>query len=143
MNHFMLPVPKVPSSGPLSEEARYGVHAMELLINDLLRKGGRREALRAKVFGGGSMIDLGRDATYDVPRMNIRFVFGFLERERVPVDSYSVGGNRPRRVFFFPRTAKVLMRFSDRGERAVGGRDARYSHDLRESFANAGRPVLF
>ncbi len=143
MNHFMLPVPKNAPSGPLSEEARYGVHAMELLINDLLRKDARRDLLRAKVFGGSSMIDFGRAATFDVPRMNIGFAFDFLERERIPVDSYSVGGDRPRRVFFFPRTARVLMRFADRGGRAVSGRDSRYSHELQESFANAGRPVLF
>ncbi len=139
----MLPVPKNPSPDIDSEEARYGVNAMELLVNDLLRKGVRREALRAKVFGGSSMIDLGRAATFDVPRMNIRFVFDFLERERVPVDAYSVGGNRPRRVFFFPQTAKVLLRFSDRGERAVSGRDTRYSQELQVSFSNAGRPILF
>lgn len=139
----MLPVPKDPSSNPLSAEARYGINAMELLINDVLLKGARRGFLRAKVFGGSSMIDLGREATFDVPRMNIQFVFDFLDRERVPVDAYSVGGDRPRRIHFFPRTTKVLMRFSDRGGRGISGRDARYSHALLESFENAGRPILF
>jgi chemotaxis protein CheD len=35
---------------------RYGTYAMEILINDLLKAGARRENLEAKVFGGGAVL---------------------------------------------------------------------------------------
>jgi chemotaxis protein CheD len=139
----MLPSHRTKDATLVSEEARYGIHAMELLINDLLRNGANRALLRAKVFGGSTMIKLGKPSTFDVPKMNIRFAFEFLDTERIPVDSYSVGGGSPRRIYFFPRTAKVLQRFTERGESAIGKRDERYSTQLQESFAAGGKPTLF
>jgi chemotaxis protein CheD len=52
MNHFMLPTSGSDVGGPASASARYGVNAMELLINELIRLGARRRNLEAKVFGG-------------------------------------------------------------------------------------------
>ena len=54
MNHFMLP--RDDTSGALSRSARYGAYAMEVLINQLMRMGARRERLEAKVFGGGNVL---------------------------------------------------------------------------------------
>ena len=58
MNHFMLPDEGklVGSHGNISAGGRYGVHAMELLINQILKLGGRRDRLEAKVFGGGNVL---------------------------------------------------------------------------------------
>jgi len=58
MNHFMLPDEGklVGSHGNISAGGRYGVHAMELLINQILKLGGKRERLEAKVFGGGNVM---------------------------------------------------------------------------------------
>ena len=54
MNHFLLPE----GAGAGTDAGRrYGAYAMELLINDLLKAGGRRERLEAKLFGGGRMFD--------------------------------------------------------------------------------------
>ena len=63
MNHFLLPEnPK----GSVSA-ASFGAHAMELLINELIKSGAERSNLRAKVFGGARMIssasDVGRRNT--------------------------------------------------------------------------------
>jgi chemotaxis protein CheD len=52
MNHFLLPEGK---SGDL-EDVVFGLHAMELLINDMLKKGAEKRGLKAKQFGGASMI---------------------------------------------------------------------------------------
>ncbi|MGH8441646.1 MAG: chemoreceptor glutamine deamidase CheD, partial [Nevskiaceae bacterium] len=53
MNHFMLPEGSV---GPASAPARYGVYAMEVLLNALLKHGAKRSRLQAKVFGGGHVL---------------------------------------------------------------------------------------
>lgn len=54
VNHFMLPF----QASDSAVCGRYGVHAMELLINEFARLGGDRRRLRAKVFGGSSVINL-------------------------------------------------------------------------------------
>ncbi len=36
------------------DSGRYGSYAMELLINELLKRGATRSTLEAKVFGGGA-----------------------------------------------------------------------------------------
>lgn len=130
LNHFLLPFPK--SGSVFSDSGRYGIHAMELLINDLLKLGVTRQRLRAKVFGGSAMLSYREKAVYNVPKMNIQFVFEFLDLEKIPVDSYSVGGDLPRKVFFFPHTGKVLMRFTQKSLPALERRDSRYSLELRE-----------
>lgn len=130
LNHFLLPSPK--SGSVFSESGRYGVHAMELLINGLLKLGVSRRRLRAKVFGGSAMLSYREKAVYNVPKMNIQFIFEFLDLEKIPVDSYSVGGDLPRKVLFFPHTGKVLMRFTKKTLAALERRESQYSHELRE-----------
>ncbi len=141
INHFMLPQSRTTEID--GERAKYGVNAMEILINDILKKGGSKRKLRAKVFGGSTVISLKTEAVFNVPKMNINFAFGFLDVERIPVDAYSVGGALARKIYFFPVNARVLMRYS--GSRASGlvHREAVYSNRLLEESENAGRPVLF
>ncbi len=143
LNHFMLPYQRSERGAGEAPSSRFGVNAMELLINDILKKGGSKKRLRAKVFGGSTMI-LGAEAPIiDVPKMNIEFAFSFLDVERIPVDSYSVGGTAPRRVYFFPATAKVLMKFSQTTGSAIARRESAYSNMLQERAGNDGRPILF
>lgn len=56
MNHFMLPDGSGDGASPASASMRYGAYAMEVLINQLLKAGARRENLEAKVFGGGNVL---------------------------------------------------------------------------------------
>ena len=56
MNHFMLPRSEQDPTSPISMSARYGTFAMEILINQLLKMGARRENMEAKVFGGGNVL---------------------------------------------------------------------------------------
>jgi Chemotaxis protein; stimulates methylation of MCP proteins len=143
MNHFMLPFPKVRDDSLYSSTAMYGINAMEVLINDILKKGGRKNCLRAKVFGGSTVLAFDRQATYDIPKMNITFIFDFLEREHLPVDSYSVGGSSARKIWFFPQTARVLMSYSKASSGGLARRENIYSQKLLESTSNAGKPILF
>ena len=49
MNHFMLPNDTSDPGGILSASMRYGTYAMEILINELLKSGAKREIGRAHV----------------------------------------------------------------------------------------------
>ncbi len=103
MNHFLLA-----DQGDIkSNDLKYGVNAMELLINKLLAAGGRRQELQAKLFGGARMTEHAQD----IGGANARFALEFLERERIPCVSQSLGGNKARRVRFYPTTgaAKQLQ----------------------------------
>ena len=107
MNHFMLPDGGDPGN-PVSASMRYGSFAMEVLINDLLKAGARREHLEAKVFGGGAV--LRGFSAMNVGERNAAFVINFLKTERIPVLAEDLNDIYPRKVYFFPRTGKVLVK---------------------------------
>ncbi|MGG7604103.1 chemoreceptor glutamine deamidase CheD [Massilia sp. BKSP1R2A-1] len=108
MNHFMLPDGGGDGGSPVSASMRYGSFAMEILINDLLKAGARRENLEAKVFGGGAVL---RGFTaMNVGERNAAFVTSFLKTERIPVLASDLNDIYPRKVYFFPKTGKVLVK---------------------------------
>ena len=108
MNHFMLPDGGGDGGSPVSASMRYGTFAMEILINDLLKAGARREHLEAKVFGGGAVL---RGFTaINVGERNAAFVMQFLKTERIPVLAEDLNDIYPRKVYFFPKTGKVLVK---------------------------------
>lgn len=101
MNHFLLPDDS--GCGRGGDATRYGVHAMELLINGLLRHGARRECLEAKLFGGARMLD----GLTDVGAQNAAFAERFLSRERISLTGGSLRGEQGRRVQFWPVSGRV------------------------------------
>ena len=107
MNHFMLPDGGGDGS-PVSASARYGTYAMEILINDLLKAGARRENLEAKVFGGGAVLK--GFTAINVGERNAAFVLNFLKVEKIRVVAEDLNDIHPRKVYFFPRTGKVLVK---------------------------------
>jgi len=139
LNHFMLP--QGHDGGPASASARYGVNAMELLINELIRLGARRRNLEAKVFGGGNMIE-GMTAL-NIGQANARFVTTFLAAESIPVVGSDLEGEGSRKVFFFPASGRVLVRGIHRGEtRGLAEREARYGERLSE-LPTGGQAEIF
>jgi len=104
MNHFMLPA--TTDDGTLGSANRYGNFAMENLINEILKNGGRRENLEVKIFGGGKIL---QNMT-DVGERNIQFVREYLRIEGIPVVSEDVGDICPRKVIYFPSSGKALMK---------------------------------
>ena len=103
MNHFMLP-----DGDSADGFGRYGSYAMELLINEMLKKGARRESMQAKVFGGAQV--MAGFTTLNVGERNTKFVLDYLAMERIPVVSQDVLDIHPRKVCFFPVTGKALVK---------------------------------
>ena len=112
MNHFMLPGDNGTAALPVTKSARFGVYAMELLINDMLKLGAERRRLVAKVFGGGRL--LRGFGTLDVGGRNCAFVLEFLKTEGIPVLAQDLLDNYPRKVHFSPENGKVLLKKLDR-----------------------------
>jgi chemotaxis protein CheD len=108
MNHFMLPDGGDASDPLISASARYGTYAMEVLINELMKSGARRENLEAKVFGGGNVL---RGLTaLNVGERNAEFVRAYLKAEGIRVLAEDLNDIFPRKVYFFPRTGRVLVK---------------------------------
>ena len=101
MNHFMLPE-------GAGDSGRYGSYAMELLINELLKRGASRLTLEAKVFGGGAVI--AGMHSLNVGERNTRFVIDYLQTERIPIVSRDVLDIYPRKVCFLPASGKALVK---------------------------------
>ena len=101
MNHYLL------AEGTESDanSLKYGAHAMELLINNLLKQGASRTTLRAKVFGGSRMT--GRFA--DIGPRNAEFALRYLTAEDFEIQSRDLGGTAARRVNFHPVTGQARV----------------------------------
>lgn len=115
MNHFLLPMRHPASQEPLlaTEAGRYGVWAMEILINELLKRGARRERLRAKAFGGANVLNgqgIGRESRFNIGAANVRFVRDFLERDGIPLIAHDLGGDYGRQIHFHGGDYSVFMR---------------------------------
>ncbi len=105
MNHFMLPEGGMDAPG----STRYGVHAMELLINQCMKLGADRYKLTAKVFGGGHVLKM-RETEGNVPKSNIRFALEFLKLEHIPILSQDLGGYAARVIYFHTDTGRTLLK---------------------------------
>ena len=108
MNHFMLPDGGGDADSPVSASMRYGTYAREVLINDLLKAGAKRENLEAKVFGGGNV--LRGFIAINVGERNAQFVRDYLRAENIRILAEDLNDINPRKVYFFPRTGKVLVK---------------------------------
>ena len=114
MNHFMLTDKKCAGSVPLclTEAGRYGVHAMELIINGMLRLGARKDRFHAKVFGGSSLFSVNPEADdfNGVGETNSRFILEFLQCEGIKLVASNLGGNEGRVIRFHSRDFSVYQR---------------------------------
>ena len=113
MNHFMLPVDRRQKSRKGDEKdfgvaSRYGDFAMEMLVNAILKEGGKRKNLEVKLFGGGKVIS--HIHSTDVGRQNIDFAHEYLGFEGFNIIAEDTGDNYPRKVNYFSETGKVKMK---------------------------------
>lgn len=132
MNHFMLPDSGQGSWLP----ACYGIHAMELLVDQLLALGAHRGRLKAKIFGGAHVLaesEQGRK----VADSNAAFAREFLAREGIPLLAERLGGTRPLQVHFFTHTGKVLVRAIRGQGTAIADVETRYLSELNERVTQA------
>lgn len=138
MNHFMLPDG---GSGTL-DSGRYGSYAMELLINELMKRGATRSTLEAKVFGGGQVIS--GMSTMNVGERNTSFVMDYLRTERIPVVSKDVLEIYPRKVCFLPHSGKAMVkRLSPANPEALVAQDRAAAQKVVPPASGAGSVDLF
>ncbi len=135
MNHFLLPNDGSGQDNILSESARYGAYAMEILINHLIKLGARREHLEAKVFGGGNVLK--GFTAINVGERNAEFVLDYLKLERIPLVAQDLLDVYPRKVYFFPDSGQVLIRkIKSLHNNTIMDRESAYRMQLRNKPAH-------
>ncbi len=147
MNHFLLCGTSNPQNIPLlmTDSGRYGVHAMELLINAMLNLGAQRRNLRAKVFGGANMFETTAASSRSVGEMNALFIRNFLRKENIPLLAHDLGGTHGRVIYFMPEDYSVLVRrIRKMSQREVARREARLLEKTRRKLEKGfGREELW
>ena len=110
MNHFMLPGDFGEGEVLTSQSGRYGMYAMELILRDIIKLGGDRRNLTAKVFGGGHVLNSITRKTGSVPAANIRFIKSFLSMEGIRITSSDLGGLYGRKVVYLTKSGKAYVK---------------------------------
>jgi chemotaxis protein CheD len=139
MNHFMLSNPRYAKDISISESeaGRYGINAMELLINSMLKLGAAKRFFKAKVFGGSTIIEnsSGVGNFFCVGAVNSAFIRDFLNFEGIPLVAENLGGKEGRVIHFSYGDYAVYMRkikSADRSRRiAMRDRDC-WLHAIAE-----------
>lgn len=125
MNHFLLPGDGSQDQG----NARFGVNAMELLINSMIKKGSFKDRMLVKIFGGANMME----GFSRVGDKNIDFVKSFLDAEKLKVVSQDVGGTASRRLHFYPYEGRALVRkvSQDKEEEMLRQKEKEYAEKIK------------
>jgi len=140
MNHFLLPIQASSTQSTpwpesyLNDDARYGDLAMELLINDIIKRGGRRQYLEAKFFGGAQMFE----SSLEIGQRNVAFVREYLTFESISIRSHDVNGRYGRKVYFIPETGDVYVkRINNLHNSTIEERERKYLRDAQKERKDA------
>ncbi len=107
MNHFLLPDSENLEDHFPSLALRYGSYSIERLINAILSRGGRRDRLEVKIFGGANV----QQGYSDIGGRNVDFIEHYFAKERISVSAVDLRGNQPRKLRYFPTTGRAQVRF--------------------------------
>jgi len=140
MNHFLLPEQNNRHQNTTwaeaydSSETRYGDLAMEILINDILKRGGDRQFFEAKIFGGAQMFK----SSMEIGKRNIDFVSEYLKYESIRIASNDVGGIYGRKIYYIPQTGDIfLKRIINVKNKTIELREKKYLQEAKQSRTEA------
>ena len=131
MNHFLLSNKIYAREMPMCvmEAGRYGIHSMELMINEMLKRGARRGNLKAKAFGGATVLRNADPTTgnyFAVGEVNVRFIQEFLQNEKIPLVSSDLGGTVGRVIHFHSGDFSVYVKRMAKTDNKLVKREKHY-----------------
>ena len=141
MNHILLP--GKPDLRLFDDSARYGINAMELLINKILNLGGKRRLLIAKAFGGGHIMPA-ISKENGVGKRNAKFVIDFLHNERIRIVNQDLGGQESRKIYFHTDTGEVFVkRIHHACWQKIAREEKKQSFRIQSKLKKSGDVILF
>jgi chemotaxis protein CheD len=116
MNHILLS--SHADMQKFDANARYGIHAMEILINEMCKLGAKRHRLQAKAFGGGNVLTT--VTKEDTPgKRNIEFMTDYLKMENIPLLAHDFGGPFTRVLYFHTDSFNVFVKKTKPSEKKL------------------------
>lgn len=106
INHYMLPL----WNGQGLASPRYGNIAIERLIERMVALGSKKDNLKAKLFGGGEVLETNLDS-FHIGQRNIAIAMELLAEHGIPVVAKSVGGKQGRKIEYNTATGEVRHKF--------------------------------
>ncbi len=106
MNHFMLPY----WNGQGLASPKYGNIAIEKLVDKMISLGCNKNSLKAKIFGGGEVIET-QVVQFHIGLRNIEVAKQLLEEKKIPIVASSVGGKLGRKIEFVTSTGEVRQKY--------------------------------
>lgn len=141
MNHILLPGQADMSR--FDSSARYGINAMELLINRIMSLGGNRSGIVAKVFGGGHIIPAIPPANSIGPRI-AEFIKLFLKKEGISIISQDIGGKNIRKVYFYTENGAAFVKhISPMNFQIISKREKEYIRRIKKESAKTCNINIF
>ncbi len=134
MNHILLPGRA--DLKHFDSSARFGINAMELLINKIMRLGGNRNKIVAKIFGGAHMLPA-ISMENGVGKKNVAFIIDFLRNESIPLVNRDVGGYTTRKLYFHTDTGNVYLK-RIRTEKSKLLREEQFYRRMSEEVKKSG-----
>jgi chemotaxis protein CheD len=116
INHFMLPY----WNGQGLASPKYGNIAIEKLFEKMLNNGSQKANIRAKVFGGGEVIET-NISQFHIGERNIQVALEMLEEYRIPIIAKSVGGKLGRKIEYCTDTGEVRQKYIEKTQIQVSG----------------------
>ncbi len=111
MAHYMLPL----WNGAGLASPKYGNIAIERLVQKMESYGSRRSQMKAKIFGGGEVIQ-SQNPYFYIGQRNIDMAYDMLGDYRIPVVGSSTGGQYGRKIIFNTLSGQVRQRYVRRQE---------------------------
>jgi chemotaxis protein CheD len=106
INHFMLPY----WNGQGLASPKYGNIAIERLLDKMISLGCNKNNLKAKIFGGGEVIET-NIVQFNIGQRNIEVARTMLEELKIPIVSSSVGGKLGRKIEFYTASGDVRQKY--------------------------------
>lgn len=105
INHYLLPF----WNGEGLRTPRYGNIAIPLLLEKLLEAGCSRANLKAKIFGGGKVLEQ-MSGVLNIGDRNITYAENALDEANIPVIGRDVGGTTGRKLLFLTESGEVFVK---------------------------------
>jgi len=113
MGHFIIPGAMGTEGIFVDEIARAGITSMEYLMGEIVKLGGDRKYLKAKIFGAGYNDG---NSVGTISESNIRFIHEYFTLENISIERSDLGGDFRRRIYFLTKNGTVYRQILQNNE---------------------------
>ena len=144
MRHLIVPGTIGTESMFTDSLAAQAIANMEFLLGDIVKYGGNRKYLIAKIFGAAYLTDL--DSIKDgISMATLRFLHEYFSYERIPVINEDLGGRIRRKIYFMPNSGKIFRKLLKENEDSSEfiKMEQEYIESVKDSTDHYGKVILF